>query len=387
MSSESNQYFNTLNKILHDVVGNALRDVFKKEWNSLFSQSQWKDDQNNLHDFENKEKNGPNWRSNKSRMPDTGNCSEWDLTKLFFVLLYSHTIDLKSRDPRRYDNIDQIRKIRNHECHPKSAGLSKAEFEVHFNNIKKNLNALGCSDAVKEMELVKDRDKVATKKDIRILWMAMFVVSCVFLAFFLYSVISNGFKPSSQDAQRSMISNRSPNRAYFPDAVRKPTYFKGRDKEIAEISNCFINGSHPIVNIIGSPAFGKTSLSIAVGQNLRDNHGFQIVFVELRGINASTDSSKQALLEKVTLSLGVNKSSIAQEDPKYSLAKHILEQETLLILDNAEDALIPPMKEHFLELVKDMMSISGIKVLCTSRKRFDIIGTSIFEVCDLMHSA
>ena len=369
MSSKNNQYSNTLNEILHDVVGNALRDIFKTEWDSLFPQTPWNDDQNSLQDFENKEKSGPNWKSNKPRMPDTGNCNEWDLTKVFFVLLYSHTIDLKSRDPQRYGNIDQIRQIRNARCHPKSAGLSKATFENHYNNIKTNLTSLGCIDAIQEMERIRYSDKVATQKDLRFIWLAIGVIAVLLSlsAPLLYSFTSNEVIPSPHETQT---------RAYFPEA-KKPPYFKGRDKEVAEITWCLLNRSYSIVSIIGSPAFGKTSLSVAIGQYLRDKHNFRVVFVELRGINSTTNSSRDILHEKVAFAFGHEYAG--QNDFKDMLHKQT-DQATLMIIDNVEDALILPMREYFIELLKDIISVNNITVLSTSRKKFDVIGTSVYEV-------
>ena len=117
------------------------------------------------------------------------------------------------------------------------------------------------------MERLKNSDKVATQKDLRFIWLALVLLVGLLSLFtpLLYHFICNEVIPSPHETQI---------RAYFPEA-RKPPYFKGRDKEVAEIASCLLNGSYSIESIIGSPAFGKTSLLVAIGQYLRDEHNFR----------------------------------------------------------------------------------------------------------------
>ncbi len=108
---------------------------------------------------------------------------------------------------------------------------------------------------------------------------------------------------------------------------------------------------------------------MAVGQHLRDKHGHQIVFVKLRGINELDNYTSDKLSKTVSSALlGPQSSSLTAANIKDTL-RHNCKNKTLIILDNVEDALIPPIKESFLELIKIMVSVNGIKVLCTSRKK------------------
>ncbi|XP_072016575.1 uncharacterized protein [Amphiura filiformis] len=377
MAGINNQYANTLNEILHDVVGTALRGLFTTEWKKPYPATPWTDDQSSLHAFESREKNGQHWKSNKKRIPSTGDCNQWDLTKLFFALLYSHTLDLKSRDPNAYNYVDNLRQIRNKRAHSNSSSLNKADFEIHYNDITNNLQSLGFTDAIQLMEKVKNDEKVATQKQLRYLDKRvtyMFILTIRTIGIVVVSAIV----PSLVWPSISNVSEKLSRQTYFPEAL-KPKYFQCRDNEIATITDCFINGSFPVASITGFPAVGKTSLSIAVGQHLRDNHGFQIAFVELRGINIYTNSGKDILTAKIISALGLDSALLVGADVKDVLRHCCYKCKTLIILDNVEDVLISQMKESFLELIKDIVSVNDIKVLCTSRKRFDVIGTSIYQ--------
>ena len=107
---KSLQYYK-IHAILLDIVIDQLRIVFKREWNALNPQKPWQDDQSSLQNLRNKEMTGPNWKANKSRLPKSGDCTEWDLTNLFFGLLFSQALDLKSRDPGLYKHVDTLRQI------------------------------------------------------------------------------------------------------------------------------------------------------------------------------------------------------------------------------------------------------------------------------------
>ncbi|XP_072022334.1 uncharacterized protein [Amphiura filiformis] len=113
-------------------------------------------------------------------------------------------------------------------------------------------------------------------------------------------------------------------------------------------------------------------------QSLSGSPLFQVAFVEFRGINASSDSIKDDMYQRVTSALGVNYNNKLHKDFKHVLTRRT-RYKTLLILDNVEDTLVKPIKEHFDTLVEDIISTNMIKVLTTSRKRFDIIGMSMYE--------
>ena len=89
---------------------------------------------------------------------------------------------------------------------------------------------------------------------------------------------------------------------------------------------------------------------------------------------------RNLLVKKVLQALRVDQKS--QNSPEFEniLAQHTQQQKTLLILDNVEDVLVKPNKEHFLTFVKEALDINNIKIISTSRRRFDVIGTAMHEI-------
>ena len=143
--------------------------------------------------------------------------------------------------------------------------------------------------------------------------------------------------------------------------------FVGREKEMKEIINLvdFTNSSDiRVVNIIGSPGFGKSTLAIHVGHEMVRN-GVIVHYINMAEV--SDKSVKKALAEKV-----LDNSDIKIYNPVTfeRLLRWIRDHfwNTLLILDNCDDT-INNQKEEFQEAVVKMVEESlDIKVLMTSRR-------------------
>ncbi len=143
--------------------------------------------------------------------------------------------------------------------------------------------------------------------------------------------------------------------------------FVGREDEMIELL-ARVNFEFTeirIVNIVGSPGFGKSTLAIQLGHRLIDQ-GVYVHYVNMEDL-LSTDI-KQALAEKILKSSDITAKTVtfdrllqwARDRPCY----------TLLILDNCDDVLHVLSKYYdFIVAVRNLVQTStDIKVLMTSRE-------------------
>ena len=158
--------------------------------------------------------------------------------------------------------------------------------------------------------------------------------------------------------------------------------FCGRDEIVRSIVQQVIGSpSNPVVTLVGPPGFGKTSIAVAVGQRLLEDKTVKVVFVPLRG----AQSTKQ-VTDRIVSTL----SSRSAEDstdikPLRELVK-ALPGNTLIILDNAEDAICPELEElkhedtDFGSVVNDIITSNKlVKVLVTSRVKFQPLDFLVTE--------
>jgi len=136
---EQLNYFR-MTHIVHNIVPEGLRMVFKREWDSLYSataRGRWKDTPQNGKDFLSLESRRSRTRNaNLQAKIQNGNTKEWDSSTLFFALLDSVSIGTTLKPLVRKDVYD-LRCIRNELVH-----LSKAELtDVEFQNIVSKVSA------------------------------------------------------------------------------------------------------------------------------------------------------------------------------------------------------------------------------------------------------
>ena len=171
----------------------------------------------------------------------------------------------------------------------------------------------------------------------------------------------------------------------FPCTGDVPTLspnFCGRDEIVRSIVKQVVDSSsNPVITLVGPPGFGKTSIAVAVGQRLLQEKTAKVVFVPLRG----AQSTKQ-VTDRIVSTL-TSRSPEASTDikPLRELVK-ALPGNTLIILDNAEDAICPELQESrpkdtgFDSVVNDIIGSNKlVKVLVTSRVKFQPLD---FLVCE-----
>ena len=166
--------------------------------------------------------------------------------------------------------------------------------------------------------------------------------------------------------------------------------FIGRETEVQELIQFvnFTNRHVRIVNIIGSPGFGKSTLAIHVGHRMVENG------VIVHYINMAEFPDKnvgQVLCEKVLESAEI----ITTDNSVSRLMKWAGERfwYNLLILDNCDDSL-HHQKEEFQKVVEDIILYSSnVKIVLTSRettmhlewfKEYKLYELSTKAACDLL---
>ena len=141
--------------------------------------------------------------------------------------------------------------------------------------------------------------------------------------------------------------------------------FVGREKEMEEVSNLldFGNSDVRIVNIYGSPGFGKSTLAIHVGHKIV-KEGVTVDYVNM---NDFPDKDvKTALAEKILeASQIISKNVTFERLLRWARDRYL---STLVILDNCDD-LLHMKKEEFHQAVEMVVEESlNIKIILTSRK-------------------
>ena len=141
--------------------------------------------------------------------------------------------------------------------------------------------------------------------------------------------------------------------------------FVGREKEIKEVSKLldFRDTDIRIVNIYGSPGFGKSTLAIHVGHKMV-KEGVTVDYVNMDDL--PDKDVKTALAEKILeASYIVSKNVTFERLLRWARECY---SSTLVILDNCDD-LLHKKKEEFHQTVERVVEESlNVKIILTSRK-------------------
>ena len=151
---------------------------------------------------------------------------------------------------------------------------------------------------------------------------------------------------------------------------RQLTSFIGREKEIAEVRQCFASAS--LLTLTGAGGSGKTRLALQAAAGLLDQYAHGVWLVELAAL------SDPALVPKaVALALGVGEESgrpLVETLTEFARPKALL-----LILDNCEHLL--PDCAYFVDVM--LRSCPQLRVLATSREALGIRGEIVRRVPSL----
>ncbi len=149
-----------------------------------------------------------------------------------------------------------------------------------------------------------------------------------------------------------------------------PPNIHGHEKELAEIVDALTyDGNVAVVLVSGAAGIGKTTVAIQASYQLKDKRK-DVRFCDLRGACANEDEMVRTILNDCDSGHQQTNSK-----PKHILLQWCrrLESESILVLDNAEDALAEDsLKDAFTKLLGEMRKYAPqkhlIKFLITSRR-------------------
>ena len=154
-----------------------------------------------------------------------------------------------------------------------------------------------------------------------------------------------------------------------PDEI---PHFHGRQKECEAVLGHLTGSENTrLVDIWGSPGFGKTSVAINIAHRLLEN-SIPVYFVSLRGMR-----SRDELVSKLLSIFDIKQ--VPHLLPSHWLIQCLrqIQNPFVLILDNADDLLESgdtETKEEVLTLTKEVLSeISHIKLVFTTRESLDYL--------------
>ena len=143
-SEESRNYI-CMQNIVADVVSEALKNVFKREWNSCYQASlgAWDDTSASGAQLFHSEKarKRPNMKDYQSKFQH-GDTNQWDCSTLFDAILYSNSIGA-TLNPIIKTEVDKLRIIRNNITHPPGKPrLTDLEFQNMTSDVENSFKAL-----------------------------------------------------------------------------------------------------------------------------------------------------------------------------------------------------------------------------------------------------
>ena len=149
----------------------------------------------------------------------------------------------------------------------------------------------------------------------------------------------------------------------------QPPNIHGHERELTEIVDALTSDSNvAVVLVSGAAGIGKTTIAIQASYRLRDGRK-DVRFCDLRGACANEDEMVRTILNDCDSGHQQTNSK-----PKHILLQWCrrLESESILVLDNAEDALADDsLKEAFTKLLGEMRKYAPqkhfLKFLITSR--------------------
>jgi hypothetical protein len=139
----------------------------------------------------------------------------------------------------------------------------------------------------------------------------------------------------------------------------RPEAFGGREHDTQSLIAELLDGGKRLITLRGGAGIGKTALATEAAWRLAERAAFRdgVVFVALRGVNSGvgvrTAVADALQLEKI--------------DSDQQLFAALRSRETMLVLDNAEDAITDATRA-FNEFLVGLLGAPGVKLLLTSRR-------------------
>ena len=148
--------------ITFELIPEGLREIFKQEWDFRYMTiyGKWEDTPKNGRDLYSLESRRS--RSQYARYWMTiqnGKTTEWEVSCLFFVILFSHSIGT-TLSPAVKKPVDDLRQLRNDISHLVEPSLTDVEFHMYADTVLFAFSSLGLS--VSDVEAVKNQRSFPT---------------------------------------------------------------------------------------------------------------------------------------------------------------------------------------------------------------------------------
>ena len=289
---EELNYFR-LGHVVFNLVPVGLGQIFKQEWDFLYETTpfgEWKDtSQNGLDFYNNESKLSLKKNARCLATIQNGNTAEWDCTCLFFAILYSDSIG-KTLRSAVYNNVDDIRQVRNEIAHIKEAKVTDADFQTSVDRVLNAFASLGLP--VTEIQEIKKQTTFPTEELKKIKEKARDLQAE------LDQTKSDLQERESrlQSAEADLVSAREENKALTQEISAKlqpfciltsspPHKVIRRSHDIERITNKMeelyggANGAISTVYLSGNPGCGKSQLAREIGQEFFSKQTGELTFV------------------------------------------------------------------------------------------------------------
>ncbi|CAB4010424.1 Nephrocystin-3 [Paramuricea clavata] len=409
-SKEELNYFKCSSIVL-DEVPKMLRQTFATMWDSkiatLPGYRVW-DDSTTVRNLLLTREGG------KSDISTSKSINDWDCTALFKATIYSNTFGLvtykstktlyhqylKGRKPSPFHSsvisptgnpdetvtlaIDQLRLLRNTLCHIPKPTISKVDINYYIQLAKDAFTATGVSVVgIDDIGCLKEEDfPTAIVNELIDGMKTELQETNKFLQQEVMEKIS-GFENAQEEvmekisgfenAQATFLhdingklegvkmdiidqASKNANFQTIPDSCVPPLIpdFVGRNEECEAVGKSMMSQSTRLFSIWGSPGFGKTSMAIATGNQLK-NQGESVYYFSFRGVSTMKEFTSKLLglfIRSTELNHNVN---ITPADELLRAFRSI-NIRVFVILDNIDDLLTSSdKKEAVLNFTTDVL--------------------------------
>ena len=347
----------------------------------------------------------------KTDIPTGKSIEEWDCTALFKATIFAKTFStpgtknstlndlyLKKAKPApgsfhssvqsptgNQDEtytlvIDRLRLLRNTFCHSADAEIIKADFDHYVKLVQNALTAVKLDTSfVDDVGQMSEDDfpteKVQKLNDCRMKELQSIIKFHENMEHEL-SIIKerteniDSMKQELSDVREMMMKNTLEDngvRGKLPKSriPRRDPMFTGRKNEIEEITKLINNESTRLLNIWGSPGFGKTSTTVEVAHLLKESLRYRVYFFKLHHVN-----TEEKLLSKISSIFRSNAvdPTLTHLDKLVSIFGEI-SFPVLLVFDNLDDLLLGESNPTDLRILLDELldSSASIKIVFTTR--------------------
>jgi predicted ATPase/DNA-binding winged helix-turn-helix (wHTH) protein len=151
----------------------------------------------------------------------------------------------------------------------------------------------------------------------------------------------------------------------LPTLIARPL---GRSEAITALTNLL--AKHRLVTIVGAGGIGKSTVALAVADQLRDVVPQKVYFADL-----TTVAAPSMVAAAIASAIGA---AILTDDPVGSLISNMRDAPTLLLLDNCEHVV-----GHVADIVVRLLKATQVTILATSREPLLADGEQIYRLAAL----